>query len=112
MQVSQALASYQGAPGFPQSPSPAGNLGLTNYGLVSATFTAKRNGSYLVPTGGTITLPTPTGSGAFISLSLFGASISTLSGVVSSGGSIRSSLLVPGDQTLIICDADTTRGWV
>ena len=59
-----------------------------------------------------MTLPTPTGSGAFIVLSAFGTGITTLSGVVSAGGNIYSSFVLSGDQTLIICDANTTRGWV
>lgn len=109
--VSQALAVGQPAPGFPQT-QVSGNLGLTNYGLAAASFSPLKNGSYLVPTGGTVTLPTPTGSGAFIALAVFGTGVSTLSGIVSSGGSILASFTVVGDQTLIICDADPTRGWV
>ena len=110
--VSQALAVGQPAPGFAQREVAPGNLGLTNYGLQSASFTAKANGSYLVPTGGTVTLPAPKGSGAFIVVSAFGTGITTLSGVISSNGVIFSSFVVTPDQTLIICDADATRGWV
>lgn len=109
-QVSQALAQGQPAPGFAQS-QVSGNLGLVNYGLQAATFTALKNGSYLVPTGGTVTLPTPTGSGAFIALTIFGTGVTTLSGIVSSAGATLSSFIVQGDQTLIIGDADPTRGW-
>lgn len=110
--VTQALAAGQPAPGFAQRENPPGNLGLTNFGLQPATFTAKKNGSYLVPTGGTVTLPTPTGSGAFIVLSVFGTGITTLSGIISSSGAILASFVVTPDQTLTICDANTTRGWV
>lgn len=110
--VTQALAAGQPAPGFGQRDTSPGNLGLTNFGLQSASFAASGNGSYLVPTGGTVTLPPPTGSGAFIALSVFGTGITTLSGIISGGGTIFSSFQVSGDQTLIICDADATRGWV
>lgn len=100
------------APGFPQRSTSLGVLGLVNYGLQDASFAAKKNGTFLVPTGGTISLPEPTGSGAFIALSMFGTGFSTLSGTVSAGGAILSTLPVDGDQTLIICDADAVRGWV
>lgn len=109
---SQSLPPGLPAPGFPSRVVGAGNLGLTNYGLQAASFEAKKNGSFLVPTGGTVTLPMPTGSGAFIALSVFGTGVTTLSGVISSGGAILSSFIVTPDQTLIICDADSTRGWV
>lgn len=110
--ASQALAAGQPAPGFPQRDVSPGNLGVENGRLKPATFTAARNFSYIFPTGGTVTLPSPTGSGAFIVLSAFGTGISTLSGIISAGGTIFSTFQVSGDQTLIICDADPTRGWV
>ncbi len=89
-----------------------GSLGLTNGGLVAASFAPAVNTKYRVPTGGTITLPTPTGAGDFIVLSIGGAGSSTLSGVLSSEGAILASLIVSGDQTLILTDYDATRGWV
>lgn len=110
--VSQGLALGQPAPGFGQRDISPGNLGLTNYGLQSASFTALANGSYLVPTGGTVILPTPTGSGAFLAFSVFGTGVTTLSGTISSDGTILSSFTVTPDQTLILCDASSTRGWV
>lgn len=109
--VSQALAVGQPAPGFPQVVL-GGNLGLTNYGRISATAAVLKNGSYQVPTGGTITLPVPTGSGAFLVLALYGTGVTTLSGIISSAGAIMSSFIVLGDQTILLCDADATRGWV
>lgn len=110
--VSQILAAGQPAPGFPQREVSPGNLGVTNYGLQAATFTAKINGSFVFPTGGTVTLPTPTGSGVFIVLSNFGTGFSTLSGTISSNGATLSSYTMTPDQTLILCDASSTRGWV
>ena len=89
-----------------------GSLGLTDGGLVTASFSPAVGSKYRVPTGGTITLPAATGSNGVISLAIFGAGTSTLSGVVSAGGSILASLTVAGDQTIIITDADSTRGWV
>jgi len=109
--VSQSLPLGQPVAGFAQRDASPGNLGLVNYGLQSASFTAKKNGTYVVPTGGTITLPTPTGSLAYLAITPFGATTSTLSGTLSVGSSILSSLIIPGGQTLILCDADATRGW-
>lgn len=108
--VSQALAFGQPAPGFPQIPS-GGNLGLTNAGLKIQSFTALKNASYILPTGITVTLPTPTGSGAFIALTVTGAGVATLSGTVSVGGTTLTSYPAEGGQTLIICDASATTGW-
>lgn len=88
-----------------------GALGLTDGGLVASTFAPVGGSKYRVPTGGTVTLPTATGSGSAIGLTFFGAGVSFLSGVISSGGAILSSVAVDGDQTLIITDADSTRGW-
>jgi len=110
--VSQSLPQALPAPGLSARSVSAGNLGLTNYGRQAASFVAKRNSSYLVPTGGTVTLPTPTGSGAFISLTVFGTGTTTLSGTISVNGSTLSSFVVTPDQTLIICDASATHGWV
>lgn len=110
--VSQGLPAGLPAPGLVQRDVSAGDLGLTNFGLQGSSFAAALNGSYIFPTGGTVTLPSPTGSGAFISLSVYGTGITTLSGVVSAGGTIFSSFPVSGDQTLIICDSNSTRGWV
>lgn len=109
--VSQALAQGQPAPGFPQIPV-SGALGLTNLGLIAATATLRPNTTVIVPTGGTLTLPTAKGSGAFIVISAFGTSVTTLSGTLSANGATVSSFVMQGDQTLIICDADATRGWV
>ena len=109
--VSQALAQGQPAPGFAQIPL-SGLLGLTNVGLIAATATLRPNTTVMVPTGGTLTLPAPKGSGAYIVVSTFGTGVTTLSGIISAGGSILSSFVMVGDQTLVICDADATRGWV
>jgi hypothetical protein len=89
-----------------------GALGLTDQGTQSASFAASAGNSYNVPTGGTITLPAPTGSRGKMAFSIYGTGISTLSGTVSAGGSIFSSFPVSGDQTLILTDSDVTRGWV
>lgn len=88
------------------------DLALIDGGLAAASFSPNVGTAYRVPSGGTITLPTPTGSGRKIVLAIGGAGFSTLSGIVSSGGAIRSSLLIPGDQTLTLTDYDGTRGWV
>ena len=89
-----------------------GSLGLTDGGLVASSFAPAAGSKYRVPSGGTITLPTPTGANSNISLAIYGSGVSTLSGTLSSGGAILSSLAVDGDQTLILTDSDSTRGWV
>lgn len=89
----------------------AGSLGLTDGGLVAASFSAAANTRYRVPVGGTVTLPTATGSGNIIALSIYGSGTTLLSGTVN-GVTGTSAYAVLGDQTLIITDADATRGWV
>lgn len=97
--------------------SPAGNevlalavgaLGLTDGGLQNASFSAAVNTSYACSVGGTITLPAATGSRNKIAVAIIGAGVTTLSGTVNGA----SSFVVDGDQTVLITDAETTRGWV
>lgn len=108
--VSQALAAGQPAPGFPVVPLP-GALGVQNMGLVSASFSAQRNSSYIVPVGGTVIFPSPTGSGAFIVLTLRGQGLTTVSGTQSVNGVVVTSFPYQGGQTIIFCDAGTVAGW-
>lgn len=89
-----------------------GDGGLSDGGLQSASFAAAVGTAYAIPTGGTVTLPAATGSRRKIELAIYGTGTTTLSGTISAGGVILSSLVVDGDQTLTITDADSTRGWV
>lgn len=89
-----------------------GELGLTDAGLQSASFAASVGNAYTAPTGGTVTLAAPTGSRRKIAISLYGTGVTVLSGIISAGGAILSSLTVTGDQTLVLTDADVTRGYV
>lgn len=109
--VLQALARGQPAPGFGSAEVGSDKLGLAEGGLQGASFTAKKGFAYRFPTGGTVTLEAPTGSGQYIALTCYGTGISTLSGIISAAGQILSSFVLVGDQTLIICDADATRGY-
>lgn len=76
--------------------------------LQSASFTAVAGRAYVAPVGGTIILPTPTGSRQKIEFSIYGNGITTLSGTING----VSSFAADGDQTFSITDADVTRGWV
>lgn len=109
--VNQVAAAGQPVPGFAQRSVGSDKLGLIDGGLQGASFDAKKGTAYRFPTGGTVTLPAPTGSGQYIALTPYGTGTTDLSGVISAGGTIFSTFQISGDQTLIICDADTTRGW-
>lgn len=85
-----------------------GALGLTDGGAQNASFSAAVNTAYACSVGGTITLPAATGSRSKIAVAIIGAGVTTLSGTVNG----TSSFVVDGDQTILITDAETTRGWV
>lgn len=110
--VSQTLAIGQPASGFTQRDRSPGNLGLTNYGLQSASFTSRGNGSYIFPAGGTVVLPTPTGSGNFLVLVPFGVGTFTLSGTQTVNGTTLSSFVYLSNQTLLFTDSSSIYGWV
>lgn len=85
-----------------------GQLGLNDGGLQSSSFSAVAGYFYTVPVGGTITLPSATASRGKIGLAIIGQGFTTLSGTVNG----LSTFPVTGDQTIIICDADNTQGWI
>lgn len=85
-----------------------GDGGLADGGLQADTFTAEAGKAYVCPSGGTITLPTPTGSRRKIEFALFGTATSILSGTING----TTSFVALGDQTFTITDSDVTRGWV
>ena len=85
--------------------------GFIDGGLQSASFLAVVGNAYAFPVGGTITLPTPTGSRRKILLSPFGAGVTVLSGIVNGVNSVTAYIL-DGDQTETLTDSDATRGWV
>lgn len=86
--------------------------GIIDKGLQSASFTAGATPGalnfYTVPTGGTITLPTASGSRKQIMIAVYGLGITTLSGLVNG----LASYPIIGNQTFIVTDADTVQGWV
>lgn len=86
-------------------------FGLADGGLKTASFSAGGNTRYRCPVGGTITLPTPTGSGDTIVVAIYGSGTTFLSGIVN-GITSATAFAAVGDQTLIITDSDATRGWV
>jgi hypothetical protein len=85
-----------------------GDGGLADGGLQAASFNALTGFSYVCPVGGTITLPTPTGSRRKIEIAVYGLGSTILSGLING----IALFTMDGDQTITITDADVTRGWV
>ena len=81
---------------------------LEDGGAQASSFTAIAGRAYTFPVGGTVTLPSPTGSRRKIALEVYGAGASQLSGTVNGVSGFQ----IDGDQTLVLTDADVTRGWV
>lgn len=85
--------------------------GYTDGGAQASSFTAIAGSSYSFPVGGTIALPAASGSRSKIQLSAYGAGVTALNGLVN-GTNSSAAFYMDGDQTIEICDANSTRGWV
>lgn len=84
-----------------------GDGGLIDGGLKSASFTAAVGTSYTVPVGGTIVMPTASGTRRKIALTIAGVGISTLTGLINS----LTSFPLEGNQTVYLTDYDAVIGW-
>ena len=85
-----------------------GSLGLTDGGVQLASFTAVAGNAYVCPAGGTITLPSASGTRSKIAVAIGGAGATTLSGKINGAATFA----VDGNQTLLLTDYDSTQGWI
>ncbi len=85
------------------------DFSLTDGGEQLASFTAFAGYSYTFPTGGTVTLDTPTGSRKWIGLTPYGSGYSTVIGTFN--GASGNSAQMPGYQSGFMRDVSVGAGW-
>lgn len=86
------------------------DFSLIEGGTQLASFSALAGYMYDCPTGGTILVPTPTGSKKWIGISIVGSGYTTVSGFVN--GASGSTVTMPGSQSFFMRDVSVSAGWI